>query len=324
VNHPRILGIGTATPPDRLTQEQTFHAAGYQSERIRKIFLNSDINYRHFYLEGALNRQDSSEKLSQRYLRGAMKTGCRAILNCLKAAETTVQDVDFLAVCTCTGYVCPDVGSRLIAHMGFSNNLQRASIVGLPDVPPSTSPQFDFRRLGVRVPAVFVSPRIPPNVIINDRDYDHCSIVATVRKLFCGPNANSPFNWREAQAPTFENMLTLANPRPDVQLPAPIASAPLTAAQIQAATQAMAANNTITLEAAAQDESQTIIRANALPKQPPADAKPSDLMVAMVRAMDYSLQQRGIAPPSDIKNIYTAQDAADYMAAANKAAGGGA
>jgi hypothetical protein len=49
VNHPLILGIGTSNPPDRLTQEQTFHAAGYQSERIRKIFLNSDIDYRHFY-----------------------------------------------------------------------------------------------------------------------------------------------------------------------------------------------------------------------------------------------------------------------------------
>jgi hypothetical protein len=48
VNHPRILGVGTATPPDRLTQEQTFHAAGYQSERIRKIFLNSDIDCRIF------------------------------------------------------------------------------------------------------------------------------------------------------------------------------------------------------------------------------------------------------------------------------------
>jgi phospholipase C len=118
---------------------------------------------------------------------------------------------------------------------------------GLPDVPPSTSPQFDFRRLGVRVPAVFVSPRIPPNTVINDRDYEHCSIVATVRKLFCGVNAKNPFNWREAQAPTFENLLTLDNPRADVQLPAPVASAPLTAAQIQAATQAIAANNTITL-----------------------------------------------------------------------------
>jgi len=39
--------------------------------------------------------------------------------------------VDFLALCTCTGYVCPDVGSRLIAHMGFRQNVQRASVVGL-------------------------------------------------------------------------------------------------------------------------------------------------------------------------------------------------
>jgi polyketide synthase Type III len=128
VNHSRILGIGTANPPVRLTQEQSFHAAGYQGERIRKIFLNSDIDHRHFYLEGTLNRGESSDQLNQRFLRGAMKTGCRAILNCVKAAGITVQDVDFLAVCTCTGYVCPDIGSRLIAHMGFINNLQRASI----------------------------------------------------------------------------------------------------------------------------------------------------------------------------------------------------
>jgi len=54
VNQPRILGIGTASPPVRLTQEQSFHAAGYQGERIRKIFLNSDIDYRHFYLESGM------------------------------------------------------------------------------------------------------------------------------------------------------------------------------------------------------------------------------------------------------------------------------
>ena len=81
MNHPRILGIGTANPSVRLTQQQSFHAAGYQSERIRKIFLNSDIDYRHFYLEGAPNREESSDQLNQRYLRGAMKTGCQAILN---------------------------------------------------------------------------------------------------------------------------------------------------------------------------------------------------------------------------------------------------
>jgi hypothetical protein len=100
VNHPRILGIGTANPLVRLTQEQSFHAAGYQGERIRNIFLNSGIDPRHAYLEGTLNRGESSDQLNQRYLRGAMKTGCRAILNCLKATGTSVQEVDFLAGCT--------------------------------------------------------------------------------------------------------------------------------------------------------------------------------------------------------------------------------
>jgi polyketide synthase Type III len=131
VNHPCILGVGTANPPIRLTQEQSFHAAGYETERIRKIFLNSDIEYRHFYFGGTPNLQETSDQQNERYLSGAIKTGCRAILNCVESAGASVKDVDFLAVCTCTGYVCPDVGSRLIAHMGFRKNVQRASVAGL-------------------------------------------------------------------------------------------------------------------------------------------------------------------------------------------------
>jgi phospholipase C len=191
----------------------------------------------------------------------------------------------------------------------------------LPDVPRSTSPSFDFRRLGVRVPAVFVSPRIAPKTVISDADYDHCSIVATVRKLFCG--VKDPFNWREAQAPSFENVLTLDNPRPDVVLPPPVASAPLTANQIHAATEILVSNHTINLQAGPQNESDKIIHAAAIPKQPPSKAKPTDLMLAMARAINYSLEQRGIAPPSDVKNIYTAQDAANFISAANVAAAAG-
>jgi predicted naringenin-chalcone synthase len=128
---PQILGIGTANPPIRLTQEQSFYAAGYESERIRRIFLNSDIQHRHFYFGSTPNLQEDSDQQNQRYLSGSVKIGCRAILNCLESAGRTVQDLDFLAVCTCTGYTCPDVGSRLIAHMGFRKNVQRASITGL-------------------------------------------------------------------------------------------------------------------------------------------------------------------------------------------------
>ena len=131
MNSARILGIGTANPPIRLTQEQSFYAAGYESERIKKIFLKSDIEYRHFFFGGTLNRHETSDQLNERYLSGAMKTGCRAILDCMQSAGTTAQNVDFLVVCTCTGYVCPDVGSRLIAHMGFRPNVQRDSVAGL-------------------------------------------------------------------------------------------------------------------------------------------------------------------------------------------------
>jgi phospholipase C len=217
-----------------------------------------------------------------------------------------------------------DEHGGILDHVAPPAVAPAAANAGLPDVPPSSSPKFDFRRLGVRVPAVFVSPRIPANKVINDRDYEHCSIVATIRKLFCGANAKNPFNWREAQAPTFENLLTLDNPRPDVALPLPVTAAPVTSAHVQAAVEAIASNSAISLQAAAKDQSKTVIRATALPKQPPSNPKPSDLMRAMVNAMNYSLLQRGITPPSDVKNIYTAQDAADFMAAANRAAGGGA
>ena len=131
MTYPQILGIGTANPPIRLTQEQSFYAIGYQSERIRKLFLNSDIDYRHFYFGRTPNLKETSDQQNERYLSGAVKTGCRAIINCLDAAAATVGDVDFFAVCSCTGYVCPDVGSRLIAHMGLKRSVQRAAIIGL-------------------------------------------------------------------------------------------------------------------------------------------------------------------------------------------------
>lgn len=162
MNNPRIIGIGTANPALRLTQEQSFDALGYESERIRKMFLNSGIDYRHFHLEADLNRSESSDQLNQRYLRGALKTACRAIVNCLATAGRTVRDVDFLAVSTCTGYVCPDLGSRLIAHMGFRDNVQRASIAGLgcAGAVPTLQRAADFVRAHPRGLALMLAVEI--------------------------------------------------------------------------------------------------------------------------------------------------------------------
>src|SRR5262249_11403575 len=75
-----------------------------------------------------------------------------------------------------------------------------------------TGQKSAFDRLGVRVPAVIVSPFIPKGKIDNTV-YDHASIPATASKLFGGgPKERSP---REQKAHTFETNLTLSTPRSD-------------------------------------------------------------------------------------------------------------
>jgi phospholipase C len=145
-------------------------------------------------------------------------------------------------------------------------------------IPASADPVFAFDRLGVRVPAVFVSPLIEPGTIIK-RQFDHCSIVATVRKLFCLDK--SPFNWREAQAAAFDDILNLAPAEArlkPVGLPNPVVSA-----------------------------------AAAGLKIPPAVRKPNDLTLAMAHAMDYSMSSLGLKPSMRVSQIYTAQDATNYL-----------
>src|SRR5258708_30156908 len=48
---------------------------------------------------------------------------------------------------------------------------------------PGTGQPFKFDRLGVRVPAILISPWIPRNTVV-DRVFDHASIPATLANFF--------------------------------------------------------------------------------------------------------------------------------------------
>ena len=153
-----------------------------------------------------------------------------------------------------------------------------------PDVPPAKAPDnFDFTRLGVRVPAVFVSPCIEPGTVIRDphnRPFDHSSVVATVRTLFC--NGSAPLTWREAQAPTFDQILTrdIADYRRDiVNLPEPVIAAD------------------VDINAAAAEEPRS----------------PTDLSVLMAGVMHNSLVERGLAPPGKNQQLITAAQVQAYL-----------
>jgi phospholipase C len=87
-----------------------------------------------------------------------------------------------------------------------------------------TGMEFKFDRLGVRVPAILISPWIPKNTVVDRRVFDHASIPATVNKFFIGDDPQrSP---RELNADVFiepnaqpvdanRNLLSLATMRND-------------------------------------------------------------------------------------------------------------
>lgn len=84
-------------------------------------------------------------------------------------------------------------------------------------VPPDQAPGelgFDFKRFGVRVPTVLVSPRIAAGTVCRaagPTPFDHTSILATLEQRY----GLAALTARDAAAPTFGSVLTLDTPRSD-------------------------------------------------------------------------------------------------------------
>jgi phospholipase C len=82
--------------------------------------------------------------------------------------------------------------------------LGRALLARLQGRTPPAADTFAFDRLGVRVPAVLVSPWITPGTVVHTQ-LDHASIPATLRALFA-PGLPS-LGARDAQASTFHGVV---------------------------------------------------------------------------------------------------------------------
>ncbi len=118
-------------PPLRLTQEDVFRLMGYTSPRVRQIFLNSDIDYRHFWADAEKFTPDETpDQLHARYREGAMHLSCLAARDALAAAGLQASDIDCILVASCTGYLCPDLSTQLVGHLGSRHDVQRGALLG--------------------------------------------------------------------------------------------------------------------------------------------------------------------------------------------------
>ncbi|WP_049649846.1 alkaline phosphatase family protein [Kitasatospora sp. MY 5-36] len=114
-------------------------------------------------------------------------------------------------------------------HGGFYDHVEPPAAVPPGDVtdPAHNSHGFRFDRLGVRVPAVIVSPWVPavrpsgPDGrncnLIDHTVYDHGSLLASVERLYHLPS----LTLRDAGANDFLHLLSAAEPRGDASLTLP-------------------------------------------------------------------------------------------------------
>ena len=97
-----------------------------------------------------------------------------------------------------------------------------------------TKEGFDYRRLGVRIPTIAISPWIAKGTLVNQppasqkpqntSEYELTSVPATLRKIF--PQRGGPLTYRDAWAATFEHVLSLDTPRQDCPSTLPVVPPP--------------------------------------------------------------------------------------------------
>lgn len=133
--------------------------------------------------------------------------------------------------------------------------------------PPTVSPgdtisdennnhhNFDFKQLGVRVPAVVISPLIPAR-LIDHTTYDHTSLLATVENLF----GFQPLTNRDAQANTLNHLLSLTVPRTDAPASLPNPANSGFRCEDDAPSGTGSTSSSLTAAGAAEDESITTIQ----------------------------------------------------------------
>jgi predicted naringenin-chalcone synthase len=131
---PRLLGLGTANPPEKYQQEELLTRFRVDDPRIKSLFTSSHIRTRHLYLPSPGPNGEPFEtqgQLLQKHRKGAMEIGGAAIRSCLEKNSLEAKNIDFLCCLTSTGWLTPGLTAILIRQLGFRQDCARVDIVGM-------------------------------------------------------------------------------------------------------------------------------------------------------------------------------------------------
>jgi predicted naringenin-chalcone synthase len=134
-----LLAIGTATPPLELGQDESLafilnNLPMKNATRVlyERVFRHESIRTRRFALPkiDAVLETDP-DTVNERFEKAAVSLSAQSLAEALRRAGRMPTDVNFLAVTTCTGYVCPGLSSHVIEEAGLNKDIAHIDMVGM-------------------------------------------------------------------------------------------------------------------------------------------------------------------------------------------------
>lgn len=138
-NNVRLISLGAAVPPLRLSQSdalifclENFPVKDSTKAFYRRVFQNPSVQNRHFALDRLEEVLETDhDKIIARFEQWSTRLGAEALEKALANAGIHSGELDFLAVTTCTGYICPGITSYLVEKLGLRPDLRSVDIVGM-------------------------------------------------------------------------------------------------------------------------------------------------------------------------------------------------
>lgn len=131
----RVLGVGTAVPPNSYSQSDVLDLFQIEDPKIRSLFLNSAIERRHLTVpplgpEGVPTLEDQGQLLAK-HKKQAVDMGARALLECLDGIGATLADLRYLCCVTSTGFLTPGLSAHIMRELGIDPGCHRVDVVGM-------------------------------------------------------------------------------------------------------------------------------------------------------------------------------------------------